>query len=96
MVNASINLRAACLNPLKSGFDPDGAEQLKGKLVGHNKWIGTAGKNYIKICLNRLIYALKSCMWHSRIEESRNYRPSPFETRIRVSLQLTQIPTYRF
>jgi hypothetical protein len=32
MVNTSINLRAACLDPLKSGFDPDGAEQLKGKL----------------------------------------------------------------
>ena len=44
MVNTSINLRAACLDLLKPGFDPDGAEQLKGKLVGHNKWIGTAGK----------------------------------------------------
>ena len=26
-----------------SGFDPEGAKGLKGKLVGHNKWIGTAG-----------------------------------------------------
>jgi hypothetical protein len=49
MVNTSFNLRAACLNPLKSGFDPDGAEQLKGKLIGHTKWIGTAGKDYFKI-----------------------------------------------
>jgi hypothetical protein len=50
-VNSSINLRAACLDTLKSGFDPDGAEQLKGKLVGHKKWIGTAGKNQLKISL---------------------------------------------
>ncbi|KAH9004936.1 DUF1671-domain-containing protein [Lactarius hatsudake] len=26
----------------RHGFDPEGAEGLKGKLVGHNKWIGTA------------------------------------------------------
>jgi hypothetical protein len=51
MVNTSVSLRAACLDPLKSGFDPDGAEQLKGKLVGHSKWIGTAGKTLFKICL---------------------------------------------
>ena len=50
-MNASIDLHAACLDPLKSGFDPDGAEQLKGKLVGHNKWIGTAGRNDLKIRL---------------------------------------------
>jgi hypothetical protein len=48
MVNTSINLRVACLDPLKSGFDPDGAEELKGRLVGHNKWIGTAGENSSK------------------------------------------------
>jgi hypothetical protein len=47
MVNTFFNLRPARLNPFKSGFDPDGAEQLKGKLVGHNKWIGTAGKKKI-------------------------------------------------
>lgn len=41
-------LRTACLNLFKSGFDPDGAEELKGKLVGYNKWIGTAGKDYLK------------------------------------------------
>ena len=52
VVNNSTNLRAAYLDPLKSGFDPDGAEQLKGKLVGHNKWIGTAGKHYFKFCLS--------------------------------------------
>jgi hypothetical protein len=45
MVNISINLGATYLDPRKSGFDPDGAEELKGQLVGHNKWIGTAGKN---------------------------------------------------
>ena len=44
MVNTSIDLRVACLDPLKPGFDPDGAKELKGKLVGHIKWIGTAGK----------------------------------------------------
>lgn len=26
------------------GFDPEGAAELKGKLVGTKKWIGTAGK----------------------------------------------------
>ena len=46
MVNTSVNPYAACFDPLKSGFDPDGAEQLKGKLVGHSKWIGTAGINH--------------------------------------------------
>jgi hypothetical protein len=59
MVNTSINLRAACLDPLKSGFDPEGAEQLRGKLVGHNKWIGTAGKKIFKnLSLNWLISVL--------------------------------------
>lgn len=38
----------ACPDPLASGFDPEGAEKLKHKLVGHNKWIGTAGKLILK------------------------------------------------
>lgn len=29
---------------LLKGFDEEGAEQLKGKLVGTSKWIGTAGE----------------------------------------------------
>jgi hypothetical protein len=28
----------------RSGFDPTGREQLKGKLSGSQKWIGTAGE----------------------------------------------------
>jgi len=36
------NLKVWIEEAWKNGFDPDGAEQLKGKLVGHNKWIGTA------------------------------------------------------
>jgi hypothetical protein len=34
----------ACIYPLTSGFDPEGAKEFKGKLVGHRKWIGTAGR----------------------------------------------------
>jgi len=36
------NLKVWIEEAWKSGFDPDGAEELKGKLVGYNKWIGTA------------------------------------------------------
>lgn len=38
-------------DPLTSGFDPEGAQELKCKLVDHKKWIGTAGKNIAK-CLS--------------------------------------------
>jgi hypothetical protein len=31
------------LHTFTSGFDPEGAEGFKGKLVGHKKWIGTTG-----------------------------------------------------
>jgi hypothetical protein len=36
--------QVTCIDLLTSGFDPEGAEGLKGKLVGHKKWIGTAGR----------------------------------------------------
>ncbi len=50
---------SAPLDPLKSGFDPDGAEQLKGKLVGYNKWIGTAGKMGYNLFINSLTSVLQ-------------------------------------
>jgi hypothetical protein len=86
----------ACLDPLTSGFDPEGAQELKCELVGHKKWIGTAGK-----IITEYVYQLadlrtyKNCTWHSRTEESRKLTPS-IETRLRVSLQLAQGPTCRF
>lgn len=36
------SLKALIQEAWKHGFDPEGAEGLKGKLVGHKKWIGTA------------------------------------------------------
>jgi hypothetical protein len=35
----------AYIDPFTSGFDPEGAKGLKGELVGHRKWIGTAGRS---------------------------------------------------
>ncbi|KAI9452319.1 DUF1671-domain-containing protein [Russula earlei] len=36
------NLKLWIEEAWKDGFDPEGAQGLKGKLVGHKKWIGTA------------------------------------------------------
>ncbi len=36
------------LHAFTSGFDPEGAERFKGKLVGRKKWIGTAGTIVLK------------------------------------------------
>ncbi|KAH9966445.1 peptidase family C78-domain-containing protein [Russula dissimulans] len=36
------NLKVWIEEAWKSGFDPDGAQKFKGKLVGRKKWIGTA------------------------------------------------------
>jgi hypothetical protein len=37
--------QAHTFDPPTSGFDPEGAKGLKGELVGHRKWIGTAGRS---------------------------------------------------
>jgi hypothetical protein len=37
-----------CLNHSTSGYDREGAQSLKGKLVGRRKWIGTAGMNVLE------------------------------------------------
>lgn len=45
----------------RAGFDPHGKQQLKGKLVGTSKWIGTSGKLFR--CLIQLtpdLYAMFS------------------------------------
>lgn len=43
MVSIFDNPHRKTLHAFTSGFDPEGAEEVKGKLVGHKKWIGTAG-----------------------------------------------------
>ncbi len=60
------------LHDITSGFDPEGAEGFKGKLVGRKKWIGTAGtiglKSFYRLADVRVC---KNYTWHSRTEGSR-------------------------
>jgi hypothetical protein len=78
----------ACPDLHASGFDSEGAEKLKHKLVGHKKWIGTAGKFILKSVYQLAdLCTYKNCTWHSRTEEFRKLT-SPIEARITVSLQL--------
>ena len=63
----------AWIDPFMSGFDPEGAEGLKGELVGHKKWIGTAG---IFVPHSRSTQSAdhrtyKNCTSHSLTEEFR-------------------------
>jgi hypothetical protein len=57
------------LHAFTSGFDPEGA--LEGKLVGHKKWIGTAGTIVSKSFYRLADLRVKNYMWHSRTKGSR-------------------------
>lgn len=41
----------------RAGYDPEGKEQLKGKLVGTSKWIGTTGETAV-CCADPDLYAM--------------------------------------
>ena len=55
-----------------SGFDPEGAAELKHKLVGTKKWIGAAGKSSFKVVTHVFSLPYKqNYMLHFSIEGSR-------------------------
>ena len=69
------------LHAFTSGFDPEGAKGLKGKLVGHKKWIGTAGMIVSKSSYRLAdLCVCKNYTWHSR---TKGFRMLHFETRRR-------------
>ena len=66
-----------CSNHSTSGYDREGAQSLKEKLVGRRKWIGTAGMNVLESV--RQIAdpcTRKSCTLPSRTEEFRELSSS--------------------
>jgi hypothetical protein len=59
-----------CFSHSTSGYDREGAQSLKGKLVGRRKWIGTAGMNGLEsVCQIADPCTLKSCTLPLRTEE---------------------------
>jgi len=69
------NLKVWIEEAWQSGFDPEGAEGLKGKLVGHNKWIGTAGILFHKVGLPSLLITARTRIIR-RIHSQRNSVPT--------------------